>query len=457
MHSTRSAVRPLLLAAAAAALATGAAQAAPRSAVTQGDGPVYRIPVTGTIELGLVPFVSRGLREAQRSGAPFVILDLDTPGGRVDAAEQIADLVRDAEIPVYAFVNRRAFSAGALIALACDSIFMRPGGVIGAATPVSGRTGERLPEKYVSAMRGEFRALAEEHGIDPRLAEGMVDEQVEIPGVKPRGQLLTLSTAEALRLRVAAAEVMDYASLLIALGRPGSLSVEMSTNWAEALVRFASNPVIASLLMSLGVLGLIIELKTPHFGLAGLTGFVCLALFFGSHWLTGLVGWEELILIGAGLIAVGIEIFVLPGVGIAGVLGGGAIVAGLFMSMIGRFPTASDLGQAAGGVAIGLLVVVAVLVALLRHLPVSKRLAGILHLEAARSEAGFVSAPIRTDLVGKSGVALTELRPIGAAQIGEERVDVTTEGQFISAGTPVTVVKAEDLRVVVRPVPQVRG
>jgi len=454
MSATRcsSSLRGLFV---AAALVTAGAPGSPRAAAAQGPGPVYRIPIAGTIELGLVPFVARGLREAQRAGAPFVVLDLETPGGRVDAAERIADAVRNSEIPVYAFVDRRAFSAGALIALACDSIFMRPGAVIGAATPVSGRTGERLPEKYVSAMRGEFRALAEEHGIDPRLAEGMVDEQVEIPGVKPRGQLLTLSTSEALRLGVAAAVAEDFASLLGVLGRPGAPVAELKTNWAEALVRFASNPVIASLLLSLGVLGLVVEIKTPHFGLAGLTGFVCLALFFGSHWITGLVGWEELILIGAGLIAVGIEVFVIPGFGFAGVLGGGAIVAGLFMSMLGRFPTSADLGQAAGGVAVGLLVVVAVLIAFLRHLPASQRLAGILHLGSARSDAGFVSAPIRTDLVGKAGVTVTELRPIGVAQIGEERLDVTTEGQFLSAGTPVTVVRAEDLRIVVRPVPQV--
>ena len=201
MVATRTTARALMLGA-TAAFVFSARLVAPPAVVAQGPGPVYRIAVTGTIELGLVPFVSRSLREAARAGAPFAVLDLDTPGGRIDAAEQIADVVRDAEIPVYAFVNRRAFSAGALIALACDSIYMRPGAVLGAATPVSGQTGEKLPEKYVSAMRGEFRALAEQHGIDPRIAEGMVDEQVEIPGIKPKGQLLTLSTSEALSFPV---------------------------------------------------------------------------------------------------------------------------------------------------------------------------------------------------------------------------------------------------------------
>ena len=456
MTPTRFAPRASLVGAVAAFVLAAAPAHAP-GALAQGTGPVYRIPVTGTIEQGLAPFIVRGLREAARSGAPFAILDLDTPGGRVDAAERIADAVRDAELPVYAFVDRRAFSAGALIALACDSIFMRPGAVIGAATPVSGQTGEKLPEKYVSAMRGEFRALAEERGIDPRIAEGMVDEQIEIPGIKPRGQLLTLSTGEAVRLGVAVAEVADFDALLAALGRPETAVVAMRTNWAEAVVRFLSNPVIASLLMTLGVLGLVVELKTPHFGLAGLAGIACLALFFGSHWMIGLAGWEELILIGLGLIAIGIEIFVVPGFGFAGVLGGGAVAGGLFLSMIGRFPTGADLGQAAAGVGVGLLVVAAVLVAFLRHLPASKRLAGILHLGSAQSAEGFVSAPVRKDLVGKAGVTVSELRPVGVAEIAGERVDVTTEGQFLASGTAITVVRAEDLRVVVRPVERIPG
>ena len=456
MTATRLTARAPLFGAAAALVLAGVL-ALPPGAGAQGAGPVYRIPVTGTIEQGLAPFIVRSLREAARAGAPFAILDLDTPGGRVDAAERIADAVRDAELPVYAFVDRRAFSAGALIALACDSIFMRPGAVIGAATPVSGQTGEKLPEKYVSAMRGEFRALAEERGIDPRIAEGMVDEQIEIPGIKPRGQLLTLSTSEAVRHGVAVAEVADFDALLAALGRPGTAVVSMRTNWAEAVVRFLSNPVIASLLMTLGVLGLVLELKTPHFGLAGLAGFICLALFFGSHWIVGLAGWEELILIGLGLIAIGIEIFVVPGFGFAGVLGGGAVAGGLFLSMIGRFPTGADLGQAAAGVGVGLLVVAAVVVAFLRHLPASKRLAGILHLGSAQSAEGFVSAPVRKDLVGKAGVTVSELRPVGVAEIAGERVDVTTEGQFLASGTAITVVRAEDLRVVVRPAAQIPG
>ncbi len=422
------------------------------------ERPVVRVAVTGMIELGLAPFIARSIREAERQNARAVILVLDTPGGRVDAAEQIADAVRETRLPVYAFVDRRAFSAGALIALSADSIFMRPGSVIGAATPVSGQTGEKLPEKYVSAMRAEFRALAEEQGIDPRLAEGMVDENIEIEGVKPRGQLLTLSTSEAVRLGVArGGEVADFAALMSALGLGGAPVVETRVNWAEGLVRFLSNPIVASLLMTLGMAGLMIELKTPHFGLAGLAGTACLALFFGSHWVIGLAGWLEVLLVVVGVLGILAEIFLVPGFGIVGILGLGSLGAGFFLSMLGPYPTQADWWQALAGVGVGLFVLASLAVAFLRHLPVSKRLAGILHMDAQTAESGYVSAPARRELVGKQGVAVSELRPVGVADIAGERVDVTTEGDWVPAGTPVTVVKAESMRLVVRRVAQINA
>jgi membrane-bound serine protease (ClpP class) len=421
--------------------------------VAQTARPVYRVPVNGTIELGLAPFVARAIREAEAANARAVILILDTPGGRVDAAERIADAVRDARVPVYAFVDRRAFSAGALVALASDSIFMRPGSVIGAATPVSGQTGEKLPEKYVSAMRAEFRALAEEYGIDPRIAEGMVDEELEIPGIKPKGQLLTLSTEEALRLGVARASVEDFDGLLAALGTGAAAVVPLAPSWSEQLVRFLSNPIVAPLLMTIGLAGLLFELKAPGFGLAGLAGLTCLALFFGAHWLTGLAGWFEVVLIGVGLLGILIEVFVIPGFGAFGIGGLAAVGVGFFLSMLGDYPTTGDLWQAFAGVGTGLLVLTAILVAFLRHLPVSRRFSGLLHRESQTAAAGYISAPARNDLVGKVGASVSELRPVGIAEIAGERLDVTTEGEWLPAGTPVSVVKAEPMRIVVRRAP----
>ena len=160
---------------------------------------VYRLEVRGEIENGLAPYIARGLRMAQTRQAAAVYLDMDTPGGRVDAAERIADAIRASTVPVYTWVDPRAYSAGALIALSTNGIYMRSGAVLGAATPVGG-SGEKLPEKYVSAMRGEFRALAEARGLDPKIAEAMVDEKLGVPGLVEPGQLVTLSTSEAIRV-----------------------------------------------------------------------------------------------------------------------------------------------------------------------------------------------------------------------------------------------------------------
>ena len=412
---------------------------------------VYRIMVTGVVENGLAPYVARSLREAKSAGAVAAYLDIDTPGGRIDAAERITDAVRTAGIPVYAYVNPRAYSAGALIALSANAIYMRPGAVIGAATPVDGQ-GTRAPEKMVSAMRAEFRALAEERGLDPRLAEAMVDENVEIPGVVKKGQLLTMSTGEALRFRFAKGQAADEAALLAAIGHPGARVVTTQTNWAEGVVRFLTNPLVSPLLLSLGILGLVFEIKTGAFGLGGLISLVSLGLFFGSSLILGLAGWEEVLLLGLGLLAVAVEVFVIPGFGAAGVLGLLAIAASMVLAMMGGYPSSGDIAQALAVLGASLFITAAVVYAWLRHLPSSGRFSGLLLKGAGHREEGFTTAPSRPDLVGRDGTALTDLRPSGTARIGEERIDVVTEGEYVAQGSPVRVVQSDGYRHVVRKV-----
>ncbi len=309
---------------------------------------VYRLAVSGVIENGLAPYLIRGLREAAAANASAVYLDIDTPGGRVDAAERIADAVGASPVPVYAYVNPRAYSAGALVALSSKAIYMRPGAVLGAATPVDGG-GTKASEKVISAMRGEFRALAEARGLDPAIAEAMVDERVEVPGVDEDGRLLTLSTNEALRVRYAKGAPAGEAELLAAIGLPGARVVSISPNWAELVVRFLTNPLVSPLLLSLGVLGLVFEIKTGTFGIGGLVSLVSLGLFFGSSFLVGLAGWEEVILLGVALVAIAIEVFVLPGFGAAGLLGIVALVAAVILAMIGSSPSVGRRDAGAGG------------------------------------------------------------------------------------------------------------
>lgn len=414
-------------------------------------GTVYRLQIHGTIENGLAPYVVRGLRQANAAGAAAVLLDLDTPGGRVDAAERIADAVRASKVPVYAFVNPRAYSAGALIALATNGIFMRTGAVLGAATPVDGQ-GSKLPEKYVSAMRAEFRALAEARGLDPGIAEAMVDESLGVAGLAARGQLVTLSTAEALRVKYARAQVESETELLAQVDLAGAAVTSIDLNWAEFVVRFLTNPVVAPLLLSLGVLALLAEIKAGAHGLGMLIGFVSLGLFFGSSLIVGLAGLEEVILLGLGVIAVAVEVFLLPGFGVAGVLGSVLIGAAIVLAMLGNSPTGGDVLQALAVLGASLVITVVVALTWLRHLPNSRRFAGLIHQDSAQSAAGYVSALPRGELIGRIGVAATDLRPAGVATVAGERIDVVTEGEYIGGGARVVVVRAEGYRHVVRQV-----
>lgn len=412
---------------------------------------VYRIPVQGVIELGLSPFISRSIGEAEAAGARAVILELETPGGRIDAAQEIVDAVRETDVPVYAYVNRRALSAGAMIALSADQIYMRDGAILGAATPVDG-TGEKAPEKIVSVMRSEMRTLAEEHGLDPRIAEAMVDEEIEIEGVVEAGKLLTLTTEEATRLGYAQ-EVDDLNALM---GATGLASAEIATtevNWAENVVRFLTHPSVAPLLLTLGFLGILFELKTPSFGLAGTVGIGSLLAFFGSRFLVGLAGWEELLLMVAGVALIAIEILVIPGFGVAGIAGALALGAGIMLSMVGIASTPAEWSQAAGVLSLSLLVGIIIAWALLRKLPKTGRFtsSGLMLGQSTDRESGYLSQPVRGELQGSLGVALTDLRPSGTGRFGSERVDVVSESSWISAGTPIRIVRAEGYRHVVEP------
>ena len=416
----------------------------------QNESTVYRVPVTGEIELGLAPYIQRAVKEATETGAVALILDIDTPGGRVDAAEIISDALTDSEVPVYSLINRRAYSAGALIALSTSRIYMRPASVIGAATPVDG-TGTKAPEKIVSAMRSQMRTLAEANGLEPEVAAAMVDEDIEIDGVVESGKLLTLTTEEAIEIGYAEA-IEDLDALLVQLGHEGATVVTPELNWTERVVRFFSSSVVAPFLLSLGFLGLLVEIRTPTFGLAGTMGLISLCLFFGSNMIIGLAGLEDVLIVGAGLALLGIEAFVVPGFGIFGVAGIMAILTGLYMSLLGNIPTMPDFTRAAWVLASSTLLLIGSAWALIRTLPSSSRLteSGIFLLAKTASAIGYESAEVRSDLVGKHGTAITDLRPAGTALVGDERIDVVSESEWISAGTPVKVLSAEGYRHIVR-------
>ena len=416
---------------------------------------VYVAPIEGIIDLGLAPFVERVLAEATEAKADAVVLEINTFGGRVDAAVLIRDALLRSPIRTVAFVNKRAISAGALISLAAEKIVMADGGTIGAATPVQMGSpgGETKPvdEKSVSYMRKEFRATAESRKRPPLVAEAMVDPDVVIDGVIEKGKLLTLTTTEALKLKVADVRADSLEAVLEYLKLPGAQIRRPTVNWAEQLVRFFTHPVLSSVLMTIGILGIIVELRTPGFGVPGAIGLTSLGLFFWGHWLVRLAGWEEILLVALGLVLLALEIFVIPGFGITGVLGILALVGGLALSLIGAGATGGLLLWAVGRVALSLLIAIGaslVLLRLLPHLPYGRSLVLATDLDA---RAGYASAP-ESDLkwIGKRGTAATPLRPAGIALFDGERVDVVSRGEYIAADAPIEVVRVDGNRIVVR-------
>jgi membrane-bound serine protease (ClpP class) len=272
-----------------------------------------------------------------------------------------------------------------------------------------------------------------------------------VPGLIEPGQLLTLSTQQAVQLGYAG-EVSDWDGLLQEIGAAGSTVIETRVNWAERIVRFLTHPLVSPFLLSLGFLGLLIEIKTPAFGLAGLAGLVSLAFFFGSHFIIGLAGWEVALLLGLGTILLLVEVLILPGFGVAGIIGALALVVSIFLSLVGRIPSSGDVLIALNILAGAVMIIGFAGWQLIKHLPADRRGKRLLHNEELTRELGYVSARRRDDLIGLQGVTLTDLRPAGTARIDDEKIDVVSDGPWVPAGTPVRVVRAEGYRHVVEPV-----
>ena len=421
---------------------------------------VYVIPIEGVIDLGLAPFVVRVLEDATQAGAAVVILDIDTFGGRVDAAVQIRDALLNAKVPTVAFVNKRAISAGALIGLSAQTLVMSTGSTIGAAAPVQvglpGSAAAPTQEKTVSYVRKEFRATAEARKRPPLLAEAMVDADVEVPGINLKGKLLTLTTDEALQHKVADFRAETLEALLAHLGLAGAQVRPATPHWAEQLVRFLTHPVMSSLLISMGMLGIMVELRTPGFGIAGGVGVGSLALFFWGHWLVQLAGWEELLLVGIGLVLLALEIFIIPGFGMFGTLGIAALLGGLALSMVGAGDTAAVIVGVVWRVVLSLLAALLAGLLLLRflpRLPLARRM--ILQTDLGSGPAHGSAPEADRRWLDKHGQAMSVLRPAGIALIEGARVDVVSNGEMIEAGARIQVMRVDGNRIVVRRVPTV--
>lgn len=388
------------------------------------------LPVHGSIGLGLVPLVNRVLGQAASSKAAGVLLEVDAPGGRLDAAWDVAAAIRSADVPVWAYVEGRALGPAALVALSARKLFVGPAAVVGDLAPRAGSGG-----RAADAVRAELRSLAEAHGYQP---------SATLPGHR------ALTATEAVAAGVAAAPADGLPAVLAAIGHPGAPTRTAAPGWFDRAVTFLAAPLLAPILLALGFLGLLVEIKHPTLGAAAGLGVVSLVLFFGSRYLVELAGTTDLLLVGTGVVLIGLEVFVVPGLGVPGVLGLGALLAGTFLSLLGHFPTGQDMLRASGLVATAALLVLALAYAVVRHIPHSRALGMLGSGGDGGRAAGILASTRREDLVGVRGEAVTDLRPSGTAVFRGERLDVVSEGAWIESGTPVVVVRSDGYRHVVR-------
>jgi len=410
-------------------------------------GAVYVIPVKMAVQGGLASFIDRALTEAEEAGAPLVILDLDTPGGRLDYADQIASRIRAAKVPTVAFVSGKAASAGAYIALSAGSIAMAPGSSIGAAMMVN-QLGEPVEDiKNLSFWRSQMSSAAELNGRNPAIAIAMVDpdtvlELPEIGRTKERGQILTLTFDEALKVGYSDVTARSIEEVMAWKGLAGQRVVELAPTFAERAAQWLTSPGVATLLLILGIAGIGIELLVPGFGVPGIVGLAAFALYFLGHYIAGIAGMESMIFFIAGVILLLLEMFI-PSFGILGLLGAAGLVYGIVSA-------AQDTGNAAqtlGIAAVVSLAVIAVTAYIFRKRGIWNR---FILKESLTKEKGFVPHEAsRESLVGKEGVTKSPLRPAGVALIEGQRVDVVSRGEFVEPGRPVRVIAVDGTRIVV--------
>jgi membrane-bound serine protease (ClpP class) len=305
-------------------------------------------------------------------------------------------------------------------------------------------------EKTVSYVRKEFRATAESRQRPPLLAEAMVDADIAIPGVVDKGKLLTLTTEEALQQKLVATRADTLEEVLQKSGLAGAEVRRLAPNWAENLVRWLTHPVVSSLLVTMAMVGILVELRTPGFGFPGAIGAGSLGLFLWGHWLAQLAGWEELLLVIGGVLLLALELLVIPGFGIAGVLGLLALLGGLVLAMVGPGDTAQFVLEASTRVVFSLIFAIVLGLALLRLLGRSSAGRRLVLETALTTARGYASAPDEDNRwLGRVGVAATPLHPAGIVAIEGHRVDVVSDGNLIDAGETVKVIRVDGNRIVV--------
>lgn len=403
------------------------------------------LDIKSEIDPRMTRYVELALKEAEETNADLVLIEMDTYGGILTDAKEIVDKIMGFKKPVWVFINSDAASAGALISIACDSIYMAPGASIGAATVVDG-SGQKAPDKYQSYMRSIMRSTAETNGRDPRIAEGMVDEQMEIDSIKAAGRIITLSTTEALRYGYCEAKVASIEEILKRNNISDYKLTRFELGSAEKIISFVLNPFISGLLILIIIAGIYFEMQSPGLGFAGLAALVALILYLVPYYLNGLAEYWEIIAFFIGIVLIAFEIFVIPGFGIAGVSGIILTVGSLVLIMLNNdsfdfeFVKMNDILVSLAAVTGGMLGGGVLLFVLGANLDKTRFYKKVALTDTQDSGKGYTSNPVEIPLVGKAGLAQTVLRPSGKVIIDGKIYDAYTQGDFIDKGQRIEVI-----------------
>ena len=414
---------------------------APQSVQADGET-VFVIPIEDEVEKGLEAFLTRAINEAREQEADHIIFEVNTPGGLVEAANDIGELLQSVEIDTTTYIRSRALSAGSYIALFSDYIYMAPQATIGASGIIN-NDGTAADQKAQSYWREAMGSAAEAGGRERIYAEAMADASIDLPEYNaPEGTYLTLGPTKALEVGYSDGTVASLNDVLVALELENATIVDVEQQPAETLARFLTNSVVVSILLSLAGIGLVVELYSPGFGVAGSIGLISLVLFFYGHLIAGLAHYEVFVLLIIGAALIVIEFFV-PG-GILGGLGTMSIIVSLFMATDNIFALSLSLL-----IAITLTILVAVY--LYKRIGLQKGL--LRHIILADRETvdkGYVSSVSRNQLVGLTGRALTPLRPSGTGLFEGERLDIVSVGNFIRQNDRIEIISVNGSRIVVQ-------
>lgn len=425
---------------------------------------IYQIDIDKEIGSTTWRYLRTGLHQARENGAKAVVLRLNTYGGTVVHADSMRTAILNCPLPVYAFVDNNAASAGALIAIACDSIYMRSSASMGAATVVN-ETGAAMPDKYQSYMRATMRATAEAHGKDstgnwrrnPLIAEAMVDERIAVPHLCDSGKVLTLTASEAIAQRYCEGTVESVDELITRqLHRDHYTLQQFEPSLFDEIAGFLTNPALQAILVTLIFGGIFMELKTPGVGLPAAVACTAAVLYFAPLYLDGLAAnWEILIFV-VGVILLIFEIFVIPGFGIAGISGFTLIFAALVLALVGNvnfdfeFVPGREIGRGLITVSAGFIIYFVLLLLFFKKLT-SKGPIGRLALNSAQDkDEGYIGVPPELQqYIGQTGEAATILRPSGKVVIDGTQFDAVALHGYIEQGATVRVVKYENAQLYV--------